>query len=554
VRSFSLVGGVLGAVMLAGPALAQQPTIEELMRKIDALQRRVDELESRQQTTKPAPAQARRAGTPPVAAAQPAPPVAATTPVPTPPPVATAPAPPGTATAKAEPPISPFDPNIPGLLPPEPMGNQFENEDALRSDLPGLAIRIPGTDSQLRVYGFAKLSAWTDLNGRNQTDAPTAQTIPLNNSPADMQGGDFGMTARFSRIGMDSRTLTGWGTLEVRIEGDFGGGTATSSNAVFRLRQAWAELGTEQFRVLIGQANSLWNEGIFETLIDATNLNQSFIRQAQVRATALLAPGLTGQISLESPDTQFTSATGVFTTDSTFNGGATPAFDSAPDLLGRLTYRDNGLVLDMRGMVRELSVRTSGTAAAPPGLTRNAAGWGLALHASLPMRWLSEAFGPDQLIGMVYYGQGIGRYFAGNTSGQDALSNLGLPGITSFSLNPLPTYGVIAAYRRFWTTQLRSNVSYAYSREDYPSYALNFTPGSASALGLNRDMQQVFVNLIWSPFAEIRDGVFGSGWLDVGAEYVFTRRDLFGGSTAAGTAGSGLGIANRFLAAAVARF
>ena len=51
--------------------------------------------------------------------------------------------------------------------------NQFENEDALRSDLPGLAIRIPGTDSQLRVYGFAKLSAWTDLNGRNQTDAPT---------------------------------------------------------------------------------------------------------------------------------------------------------------------------------------------------------------------------------------------------------------------------------------------------------------------------------------------------------------------------------------------
>ena len=196
------------------------------------------------------------------------------------------------------------------------MGNQYENEDALRSDLPGLAIRIPGTDSQLRVYGFAKLSAWTDLNGRNQTDAPTAQTIPLNNSAADMQGGDFGMTARFSRIGMDSRTLTGWGTLEVRIEGDFGGGTPTSSNAVFRLRQAWAELGTEQFRVLIGQANSLWNEGIFETLIDATNLNQSFIRQAQVRATALLAPGLTGQVSLESPDTQFTSATGVFNTDS----------------------------------------------------------------------------------------------------------------------------------------------------------------------------------------------------------------------------------------------
>ena len=38
---------------------------------------------------------------------------------------------------------------------------------------------------------------------------------------------------------------------------------------------------------------------------------------------------------------------------------------------------------------------------------------------------------------------------------------------------------------------------------------------------------------------------FGSGWLDVGLEYVYTRRDLFGGSAAAGTAGSGLGVANR---------
>ena len=117
------------------------------------------------------------------------------------------------------------------------------------------------------------------------------------------------------------------------------------------------------------------------------------------------------------------------------------------------------------------------------------------------MRWISDALGPDQLLGMAYYGQGIGRYFAGNTSGQDALSNIGLPGSSSsFSLNALPTYGAIVAYRRFWTPQLRSNLSYAYAHEDYPSYALRFharfgRPRSA----LNRDMQQVFVNLIWSP-------------------------------------------------------
>jgi hypothetical protein len=433
------------------------------------------------------------------------------------------------------------------------MGEQFE--DALRSDLPGLSIRIPGTQSEVRFYGFAKVSAYSDFNGRNQTDAPPPQAIPLANSAADMQGGDFGMTARFSRLGMDTRTLTSWGTLETRMEGDFGGGALTDGNAPFRLRQAWAELGTEAFRVLAGQANSLWNEGMFETLNDATNLNQSFVRQAQIRATGTLAPGLTGQVSLEAPSTQYTSAAGIFTPGSSPIGGLSPAFTSLPDLLGRLAYRDNGLDLDLRGLLRELSIRTAGTAAAPPALTRNALGWGLAANARIPMRWLSKAFGPDELIGMAYYGQGIGRYFGGNTFGLDALSNIGLPGTsTDFSLDPLPTYGATAAYRRFWTTQVRSNFAYSQAWQNYPSYALLFAPGSASATSLNSTMQQAIINLIWSPFAELRGDAVGTGWLDVGLEYVYTRRDVFGGSAATAAAGAGFGTANRVLGAATARF
>ena len=547
-------------MLLTGPALAQQPTIEQLMRKIDQLQNRVEQLEGQLATKKPAVAPRQQAAVAPPAKARPAAPHRAA-PAPSagvavaaqPPPAAAS----SVTTAKVEQDVakaidSAFNPNIPGLLPPEPMGNQFETEDALRSDLPGLAIRIPGTDTQVRLYGFAKVSGYYDLNARNQTDTPTAQTIPLNNSLASQQGGEFAMTARFSRFGLDTRSLTGLGTLETRLEGDFGGGT--SNNALFRLRQAWAELGTADFRVLAGQANSLWNEGVFETLIDSTNLNQSFVRQAQVRATGLLMPGLTGAISIEAPDTQYTSVAGVFTQNNNLDGGASPAFNTAPDLLGRLTYRDDGLVAEARGMLRRLTVRTAGTAASPPGLNLNTTGWGIAGNVGVPMRWLWDGFGPDQLLGMVYYGQGIGRYFVGNTSGQDALSNIGLPGVVGGSLDALPTYGVIAAYRRFWTTRFRSNFAYSYSREDYPSYALQFAPGSASALGMNRDMQQVFVNLIWSPFAEVRNGTFGSGTVDVGLEYVFTRRDLFGGSAAAGTAGAGLGVANRIVGAIVGRF
>jgi len=38
------------------------------------------------------------------------------------------------------------------LLPPEPMGNQYATEDALRSDLPGLSFRIPGVQSEVRFW------------------------------------------------------------------------------------------------------------------------------------------------------------------------------------------------------------------------------------------------------------------------------------------------------------------------------------------------------------------------------------------------------------------
>jgi hypothetical protein len=563
-RASMLAGLMLG---LAGPALAQSDaaTIAELRRQMEEMRRRMEQMEAmlaRQQAAQPAPA--------PVAAPRPARPPAE--PRPPRPAVAAAPS---DAAARAEaaarqaqaaaeqaqaaqrqvaaaaPAV--LQTTVPGLEPPEAMGAQDATGDALRSDLPGIAFRVPGTGTQVRLYGFAKLTAWQDFDGRNQTDAPLPGGIPLNGSAAAAQGGDFGMTARFSRFGVDTRSLTSWGTLETRLEGDFGGGAATSSNAVFRLRQAWAEIGDERLRFLVGQANSLWNEGLYETLIDATNLNQSFVRQAQIRVTGRLAPGLTGQVSLEAPDTQYTAAAGVFTPGSSLDGGASPAFNAAPDLLGRLTYRRDGLELGGRAMLRDLSLRTDGTAAAGGG-DASALGWGVAGHVRFPLRWLAAGFGQDELLGMAYVGEGIGRYMAGSTNGLDATSNIGLPGVTSVSLDPVPSWGVSVGYRRFWTPTLRSNFSYSYARQDYQDYVLQFTPGSASATSLNDNIQQVFANLIWSPFAETRNGVFGSGWLDIGLEYLWTRRTVFGGDAMTLPAGQDVGTANRILFATIARF
>ena len=561
-RACVLLFGLAGLAPTALAEDVESATVQELRRQIDEMRRRDDEMRRRVEQLEALVARGTKPPRTAVAA-----PVAVVPRTPAPPPAPVQAQARGTATpqvqasqamvpAQSAPPAppGPTETNVPGLAPPELVGNTFE--DALRADLPGVAFRVPGADTQVRLYGFAKLSGWVDAGGRNQTDAPLPGGIPLRGGAADRQGGDFGMTARFSRFGVDTRTLTDWGTLETRLEGDFGGGSATSSNALFRLRQAWAELGDERLRVLIGQTNSLWNEGLFETLIDATNLNQSFIRQAQLRVTGRLAPGLTGQVSVEAPETQFTSATGVVTPDSRPDGVSSPAFNGMPDFHGRLTYRQDGLEVGGRAMLRQLQLRGAGTSVeAIAGGSHTATGYGVAGHLRFPMRWIADSFGPDELLGLAYYGEGIGRYFAGSTNGLDALTNLGLPGAAGHvSFDAVPAWGATAAYRRFWTGQLRSNFSYSYARQDFRSYALDFTPGSASATGLNRDVQQVFANLIWSPFGGIRNGVFGASWLDVGFEYLLTRRDLFGGAAAAGAGVVGHGIANRFLFATIARF
>ncbi|WP_137176847.1 porin [Roseomonas sp. AR75] len=557
----------IAAVLAAGclacaatPALAQgsdADTIAELRRQLEAMQRRLEALEARQTQAAPVPL---RAAAP------------TTTPTPRPAPAARSAAAP--RPARSARPVEPAasTATVPATPAPSPeavqeAARQAGREaaiEALRSDLPGIAFRVPGTETQVRLYGFVKLTSWRDFDSRNQTDAPAPALTPLQGSVAALQGGDYGMTARFSRFGVDTRSETGWGRVETRLEGDFGGGPPTSNNAVFRLRQAFAELTFPDgdWRVLIGQANSLWNEGLYETIIDATNLNQSFIRQAQLRLTRVWSdPGsgrtITGQVALEAPDTNYVAVNGLVTPTQNSDGSASPAINTAPDLHARLTWRQDGWEGVLRGMLRQLSINTSGTTAPAPQGEQDTLGWGVAGHVRMPMRVIGGWFGPDELVGGAFVGQGIGRYLFGNSGGSDAITNLGLPAAaTGFDMEAIPTWGLTAAYRRFWTTQLRSNFVYSWAKLDYPDYAAQFTPGSAAATSLNDQLQQVFANLIWSPFSTLRaDGTVDTGWLDLGIEYLYTRRDLYGGAAAAmGAGGIGHGIQNRVLVGAIARF
>lgn len=188
--------GVVFIAVLASPVQAQtpaaqgqMPSMEELLQRMDALQRRatdgdklinalkhrVDELEAREKHPKSPATAARRETVAPGAEGKRLPASIVSTQPPLSPNIVALPPTPGAA--------------IPALRPPEPMGSQYDGEgqDALRSDLPGIAIRIPASQSEVRFYGFANVNGYRDFNGRNQTDAPTVQTIPLAGSLAAMQ-------------------------------------------------------------------------------------------------------------------------------------------------------------------------------------------------------------------------------------------------------------------------------------------------------------------------------------------------------------------------------
>ncbi|WP_372624572.1 DcaP family trimeric outer membrane transporter [Falsiroseomonas sp.] len=513
----------------ASSAAAQQPTIEDLMRRLDALQQRVNELEAERRRPRIAPA---------------------------PPPAA---APRRGATRTARPDTTPEVPPVAGGPPPEPPPSRSpevvraEVDEALRGSLDGLSMRVPNTDTTVRLYGFVRLTGYYDFDARNQTDAAAVQGIPLTGSRAAGQQGGGDITARGSRVGVDTRTETAWGRLDTTVEADFRGEISPGGDLAFRLRLAFAELTRGDWSYLIGQANSLWNEGLIEAFHDATNLNQSFIRQAQLRATHRFDQNWTLAGSIEAPYGDITTVRGPIFGPGRLDGGASPVFDQMPDFLARLTYRDGSTEAVLRGLVRRIGVDTDNTTLQPGG-DDSTLGWGLAAHARLPVGAAIPAVGRDELTVMGYYGQGIGRYLAGNSFGQGAVTNFGVPSLLEYSLDAVPSYGGLIAYRRFWNDTLRSTFSYAYARQDFPDSADAFAPGTLGALALNREMQQVIANIVWSPFADRPTQRQPFGWLDLGLEYVFSRRDLENGAGATGGNGIGHGIANRIVAFGLVRF
>lgn len=174
---------------------------------------------------------------------------------------------------------------------------ELKQKDAVvLGDIPG-SFRLPGSETSIRVYGFAEANMVKDFKGTAPGDTFTnLMEQPL----GDSRGGKSTLTAQTSRFGFETSTPTSIGTFNTKIEADFYAycGAECNRNRL-RLRHAYGEYAGW----LIGQT---WS-----TFMDTDNLPETvdfngppgatFRRPAQIRYTYNNPDLAKFQVALEEP-------------------------------------------------------------------------------------------------------------------------------------------------------------------------------------------------------------------------------------------------------------
>ena len=383
---------------------------------------------------------------------------------------------------------------------------EIKQKDAVVLGDIGNSFRLPGSETSLRIYGFAEVNAVKEFKGDNSgSDYATAiQYAPINGSTS--RNGVSYLTARTSRFGLEASTPTGYGPLGIKIEGDFNNEPRTGNSAVngtagniytqgwsnsynFRLRQAYGQFGG----LLVGQTWSTFMDvdNSPETVDFNGPTGSTFIRQPQVRYAYGTKDSGTFTVALENSVSYLLDNTG---------SAVTQGFSKAPDLIGRWDKSFGWGAMCVRGVSHELRVNDGA------GFEVSKRGYGLASTAFLKMRDAK-----DFLSLAVTYGEGIGRYFNGIEGAAFDGSNVLLE----------KALGLVVGYQYKASDTLRANFVWGAQR-NYDNEYTEFARANGLDVGqwgINRRIYQAHLGFIYNPIKNV----------DFGAEYIFGQRETLAG-------------------------
>lgn len=350
------------------------------------------------------------------------------------------------------------------------------------------SFRLPGSDTSVTLGGYVKLDAiFSDRSAGVASSADQeyeAGAVPIG-AAADNERNQLKLHARQSRFNLKTSTPTALGELASFVEFDlFGaaGNESVSNSNGLRVRHAYATLG----HLLFGQTWTTFSDvaSYPETVDFGGPAGVVFARQAQVRWTEPFAGGRWA-LALENPETVVSLPGGEsFRADD----------DRFPDIAGQIKFDTSRGSYSIAGIARQLGVDS---ASAPTARERK---WG----AALGVNGVVPLFAKDDVRFSAYYGNAIGRYSVGFFS--DAL-------LDSDSHLVLPNQWLaMAAYRHFWSANLRSTIALSALRSNNPA---------ATAGSVNKAAQSAHVNVIWSPLAQV----------NLGVEYIHAMREIESGET-----------------------
>ena len=459
---------------------------------------------------------------------------------------------------------------------------------------------IPGTDTSIRVGGQAQVDvlyyftglapvSGTGLSGfalnqNNPGGTSNDVAIPLNfhgqivngvaaaASISHSRSSAFYITAKESKINVETRTPTAWGEARSFVELDFqqpnnatgpANPNQVSSSYTPRLRYAYATLGG----LLGGQANSNFSDSDSGAeLLDFGGSTGASgpSRHGQVRYTVPAGSFLSFwplggafSVAIEDPatdgvtplgyvqsDTQinngltgctaqagtFAAATGTFTGTGISTpaciGAATlnnPMYVKAPDLTFAYHVPQPWGHFNWHNAVRWLSINDGRF------VNRDYLGWGTGIGADVKPGWFGWA--KDDIAFGFHGGDGIG-YYISDAAGALSTNYMFAPATAAQAATVRArtnwVFGGHLSYQHWWTSNLRSTADYSIVHTDVSSILTGAqrVPGTAAGApasfvtgqnnASNKEIQSVHVNLIWSPVA----------FVDMGVEYMHAKRKV----------------------------
>lgn len=346
---------------------------------------------------------------------------------------------------------------------------EIKSKDAVvKGDIDG-SFRLPGSETSVRIYGYAEAHAIHDVGKKAPDDLFTNLMFQPTPSEADAdpslaQKGKTSFTAQTSRFGFETSTPTQHGTFNTKIEADFYSYGEGNRNRL-RLRHAYGEYAG----FLVGQTWSTFMDvdDLPETVDFNGPIGSPFSRRTMVRYTwGDAKAGYKVAFAAEDPHDQF--------------GGGSSG-ERIPQLVGRFDKTFDWGAINLRGLFHEKR-----------SFAETKRGYGYGIGGSYK---LSDK---DTLLGQFAFVKGdFDQMYGSNGYSIDATT-----GAITMDRNK----GFVLGYARVFNEQLRGNLAVGYNRASL-----------ATDNVANKRLTQVHAGVIYSPFKNV----------ELGAEAIYGLRETF---------------------------